>query len=60
MTDFFEIDEINKTIKTLNLEDFSVEDLKLYISELTNEIKRVKEEMEKKEKFKRSAEKLFK
>ena len=60
MTNFFETDEINKTIKTLNLEDFSVEDLKLYISELTNEIKRVKEEMEKKEKFKRSAEKLFK
>tara|TARA_B100000575_G_C22603292_1_gene376942 strand:- start:263 stop:445 length:183 start_codon:yes stop_codon:yes gene_type:complete len=60
MTNFFEIDETNKTIKTLNLEDFSVEDLKLYISELTNEIKRVKEEMEKKEKFKRSAEKLFK
>ena len=60
MTDFFEIDEINKTIKTLNLEDFSVEDLRLYISELKNEIKRVEEEMRKKKEFKRSAEELFK
>ncbi len=60
MTDFFETDEINKTIKTLNLEDFSVEDLRLYISELKNEIKRVEEEMRKKKEFKRSAEELFK
>ena len=28
MTDFFEIDEKNKTIKSLNLDDLSIEDLK--------------------------------
>ena len=36
MTDFFEVDEKQKTVKILNLEDFSIEDLKNYISELEN------------------------
>ena len=34
MTDFFEVDEKQKTVKILNLDDFSVEDLQNYISEL--------------------------
>jgi len=34
MTDFFEIDEKNKTIKILNLDEFSIEDLSKYLNEL--------------------------
>tara|TARA_Y100001970_G_C13838046_1_gene653055 strand:+ start:421 stop:603 length:183 start_codon:yes stop_codon:yes gene_type:complete len=60
MSDFFEIDEIKKTIKILNLDDFSVEELKRYIQELKLEIDRVNEEIEKKNIFKKDAEKLFK
>tara|TARA_B100000575_G_scaffold250175_1_gene216943 strand:- start:386 stop:568 length:183 start_codon:yes stop_codon:yes gene_type:complete len=60
MTDFFEIDEKQKTIKILNLDDFSVEDLQNYISELQTEIQRVSDEIEKKENLKLDAEKFFK
>ena len=60
MTDFFEIDENKKTIKTLNLDDFSVEDLKKYLNELKDEIDRVTKEMEKKDRFKKNAENYFK
>ena len=60
MIDFFEIDEKKKTIKALNLDDLSVEDLEKYIDELKNEIERVTEEMAKKNKFKNEAEKFFK
>ena len=42
MTDFLEINEKEKTIKSLNLEDLSIEHLKQYIFELQEEIKRVK------------------
>ena len=49
MTDFFEIDEKQKTVKILNLDDFSIEDLKKYVSELQTEILRVKDEIKKKE-----------
>ena len=60
MIDFFEIDENKNSIKTLNLDDFSVEDLKRYIEELNVEIARVNLEIEKKNSFKKNAEKLFK
>ena len=60
MTDFFEIDEKQKTVKLLNLDDFSVEDLKKYISELQIEIERVREEVNNKKKLKLNAEKFFK
>tara|TARA_Y100000996_G_scaffold406156_1_gene382175 strand:+ start:510 stop:692 length:183 start_codon:yes stop_codon:yes gene_type:complete len=60
MTDFFEIDESKKTIKTLNLDDFSVEDLDKYIHELKNEIQRVTLELDKKNRVKKDAESLFK
>ena len=60
MTDFFEVDEKQKTVKILNLDDFSVEDLQNYISELQTEILRVKEEIKKKENLKLNAEKFFK
>jgi len=60
MIDFFEIDEKQKTVKILNLDDFSIEDLQNYISELQTEILRVKDEIKKKENSKLNAEKFFK
>ena len=60
MTDFFEIDEKQKTVKILNLDDFSVEDLQNYISELQTEIVRVQDEIKKKKDLKLNAEKFFK
>ena len=60
MIDFFEIDEKQKTVKILNLDDFSIEDLKNYVSELQTEILRVKNEIKKKENLKLNAEKFFK
>ena len=59
MTDFFEVDEKQKTVKILNLDDFSVEDLTSYITELRIEIQRVRDEIEKKENLKLNAEKFF-
>ena len=60
MTDFFEVDEKQKTVKILNLDDFSVEDLQIYISELQTEILRVQDEIKKKKDLKLNAEKFFK
>ena len=60
MTDFFEVDEKKKTVKILNLDDFSVEDLQNYISELQTEILRAQDEIKKKENLKLNAEKFFK
>ena len=60
MTDFFEVDEKQKTVKILNLDDFSVEDLQNYISELQTEILRVQGEIKKKKNLKLNAEKFFK
>ena len=60
MADFFEIDEKQKTVKILNLDDFSVEDLQSYISELENEMLRVQSEIKKKKNLKLNAEKFFK
>ena len=59
MTDFFEVDEKQKTVKILNLDDFSVEDLQNYISELQTEILRAQDEIKKKENLKLNAEKFF-
>ena len=60
MTDFLEIDEKKKTIKKLNLEDFSIEDLIQYILELDEEILRVKGEINLKKSSISEAEKYFK
>jgi uncharacterized small protein (DUF1192 family) len=60
MDDFLEFDEKKKTINPLILDDFSVEDLEKYISELRNEILRVEQEIKKKNKFKNEANKIFK
>ena len=59
MTDFLEIEEKKKTINTLNLDDFSIEDLKKYINELENEINRTKKEIAKKNKILNEADKFF-
>ncbi len=60
MTDFLEFDENKKTIKKLNLEDLSIENLKEYILELEEEIMRAKGEIALKNKSINEAEKYFK
>ena len=60
MDDFLEIDEKKKTIKSLNLDDFSVEELTNYITQLDDEINRVKEEIVKKNNVIKEAKKFFK
>ena len=60
MIDFLEINNKEKTIKTLDLEDLSIEHLKQYISELSDEIKRVKEEIDLKKNSINKAEEYFK
>ena len=60
MTDFLEFEENKKTIKKLNLEDLSIENLKEYVRELEEEIMRVKGEIELKNNSINEAEKYFK
>jgi len=60
MTNFIEFDENTKAIKSISLEDFSVEDLEEYILNLVNEQERAKEEIKKRLKTKEEAKKFFK
>ena len=60
MTDFLEINEKEKTIKSLNLEDLSIDNLKQYILELQEEIRRVEGEIRLKKSSINEAEKYFK
>ena len=60
MNEFLEYEESNKSIKSLNLDDFSVEDLDKYILELKDEIERVNAEKVKKKKLISEAENIFK
>ena len=60
MNEFLEYEENRKSIKSLNLDDFSVEDLDKYILELKNEIDRVNMEKVKKKKLISDAENIFK
>ena len=60
MNEFLEYEESKKSIKSLNLDDFSVEDLDTYISELKEEIDRVGLEKDKKKKLISDAENIFK
>ena len=60
MDDFFEIDEKKNTVKSINLDDLGVEDLKKYILDLRSEINRVELEIEKKNILKQHAQKYFK
>ena len=60
MYDFLEFDKETKALKSINLDDFSVEDLKKYINELNNELARVKKEIEKKIEIQSKANTFFK
>ena len=60
MTDFLEINEKEKTIKSLNLEDFSIDNLNQYVFELQEEIKRAQKEISIKKSSINEAEKYFK
>ena len=60
MSDILEFDEEKKTVKSINLDDFSVEDLVDYLNDLKKEIKRTEDEINKKNKFQKEAEKYFK
>ena len=60
MNEFLEYEKSKKTIKSLNLDDFSIEDLAKYTSELKDEIDRGIMEKNKKEKLIREAENIFK
>ena len=60
MNEFLEYEQNKKTIKSLNLDDFSIEDLDKYISELKVEIDRVIEEKARKKKLIIEAENIFK
>ena len=60
MNEFLEYDENKKSIKSLNLDDFSIEDLDKYILELKDEIDRVDIEKVKKKKLISEAESIFK
>ena len=60
MNEFLEYEESKKSIKSLNLDDFSVEDLDKYTSELKYEIDRVNMEKVKKKKLISEAENVFK
>ena len=59
MNEFLEFDNETKSVKSINLDDLSIEDLKEYINELDQEIKRVKIEIEKKHKLQQKAQKFF-
>jgi uncharacterized small protein (DUF1192 family) len=60
MNEFLEYDENKKSFKSLNLDDFSIEDLDKYTSELKDEIDRVNMEKVKKKKLISEAENIFK
>ena len=60
MNEFLEYEESKKSIKSVNLDDFSIEDLDKYISELKDEIDRVNMEKVKKKKLISDAESIFK
>ena len=59
MDDFIEFDNEKKTVKLINLDDFSVEDLTNYIQELDKEKNRVEQEIAKKKKLLENAKKFF-
>ncbi len=60
MNDFLEFNDEKKSIKSINLDDFSVEDLRKYIKELEEEKKRAELEIVKKNNLQEEAKKFFK
>ncbi len=60
MDSFMEFNEDTKVLKSINLDDFSIEDLEEYIQDLSLEISRSKEEIKKRIKSKEEAQIFFK
>ena len=60
MDDFLEFDDEKKSVKSINLDDFSVEDLRKYIKQLEEEKKRKELEIKKKNNLQEEAKKFFK
>lgn len=60
MDDYLEFEKDTKALKSINLDEFSVEDLEEYIEQLNHEIGRVELELKKKLKSQIDAEKYFK
>ena len=60
MDDFLEFDDKKKSVKSINLDDFSIEDLRKYIKELEEEKKRAELEIVKKNNLQEEAKKFFK
>ena len=60
MDDFLEFDDEKKSVKSINLDDFSVEDLRKYMKKLEDEKKRAELEMKKKNSLLEEAKKFFK
>ena len=59
MNDILENEQKEKTIKSINLDDFSIIELLEYIENLNVEIERVEKEIEKKKKIQEDAKKYF-
>ena len=59
MDDFLEFDDVKKSVKSINLDDFSVEDLRKYIKELEEEKIRTELEIKKKNNLQEEAKKFF-
>ena len=60
MSSFLEFEEGKQKIKSINLDDFSIEDLQEYIDNLMLEVKKAEEEIKKRKKTKEEAQKFFK
>jgi|TARA_B100000929_G_scaffold131713_1_gene104390 uncharacterized small protein (DUF1192 family) len=60
MNSFLEFEEDKKTIKSINLDNFSIEDLEEYIDGLKLEVKKAEEEIKQRIKTKEEAQKFFK
>ena len=60
MNSFLEFEEDKKTIKSINLDNFSIEDLEEYIDGLKLEVKKAAEEIKQRIKTKGEAQKFFK
>ena len=59
MDDYLEYEKETKEIKSINLDDFSIEELNNYILQLNTEIEKVNKEIQKKEKLQKEASKYF-
>ena len=59
MNSSIEFDEKKKTLKSINLDDFGIEDLEKYIETLTAEVNRALVEIKKRLKTKEEAQKFF-